>query len=103
MPNSKHMNDWNEFQKQMNDHVNRQVTSNKTLLWVAISVNGIVTAITLVVAIVALIYALMVSRDNLAMQKELADCKTEIRTSVLKIKHNCEKERHSQSCDGYTQ
>lgn len=82
MPNSTEMNDWKEYQNQLHKEMDKQVTSNKALLWVGIAVNGIFTVITLVIAIVALINALMIGRDNLSLQKEVTECKSELRTSV---------------------
>ena len=103
MPNSTEMNDWKEYQKQLRKEMDRQVTSNKALLWVGIAVNGLFNVITLVIAIVALINALMIGRDNLALQKEVSECKTEIKTSFLKIKTNYETERHSKTCESWSQ
>ena len=91
MPHSSIDNDWKEYQKQLRKEMDRQVTSNKALLWVGIAVNCLFTTVTLVVAIVALINALMIGRDNLSLQKDLAECKSELKTSILKIKHNCER------------
>lgn len=82
MPSTTEMNDWRDYQKQLRKEMDRQVTSNKALLWVGIAVNGLFNVITLVIAIVALINALMIGRDNLSLQKELSECKSELRTSV---------------------
>lgn len=71
------MNDWAEYQERLKTDMDRQVTSNKALLWVGIAVNGVFTLVALVVAIVALVHAMMLGRDNLALQKELVECKSE--------------------------
>lgn len=102
MPNSE-MNDWKEYQKQLRKEMDRQVTSNKALLWVGIAANGLFTVITLVIAIVALVNALMIGRDNLALQKEVSECKAEIKTSIMKIKNTCDSNRHAQSRENWTQ
>lgn len=79
------MNDWAEYRERLTADMNRQVTSNKALLWVGIAVNGVFTLVALVVAIVALVYAMMLGRDNLALQKEIVECKSELRSSVQSI------------------
>lgn len=71
------MNDWAEYQERLKTDMDRQVTSNKALLWVGIAVNGVFTLVALVVAIVALVHAMMLGRDNLALQKEIIECKTQ--------------------------
>ena len=66
-------------------------SASSSAVTVRIAVNCLFTTVTLVVAIVALINALMIGRDNLSLQKDLAECKSELKTSILKIKHNCER------------
>lgn len=87
MPNSNEANDWKEYQKQLRKEIDRQATSNKALLWIGIAANGLFNVITLVIAIVALVNALMIGRDNLALQKEVSECKAEIKTSLIKMKN----------------
>lgn len=84
MPHVKEMNDWQEFQQQLKKDMDRQVTSNKALLWVGIAINGMFTLVALTVAVVALINALMCGRDNLAVQKELGECRIN-HAEVIKI------------------
>jgi hypothetical protein len=84
MSHIKEMNDWQEFQQQLKKDMDRQVTSNKALLWVGIAINGMFTLIALTIAVVALINALMCGRDNLAVQKELGDCRIN-HAEVIKI------------------
>lgn len=78
------MNDWKEYQEHLKNEMDRQATSTKALLWVAIAVNGVFTFIALTVAIVALINALMCGRDNLSVQKELSDCRIN-HAEVIKV------------------
>lgn len=78
------MNDWKEYQAHIKQDIDRQATSTKALLWVGIAVNGMFTLIALTVAVVALINALMCGRDNLAVQKELGDCRIN-HAEVIKI------------------
>ena len=78
------MNDWKEYQEHLKNEMDRQATSTKALLWVAIAVNGVFTFIALTIAVVALINALMVNRDNLAMQKEMGECRIN-HAEVIKI------------------
>lgn len=85
MPNKlQEMNDWKEYQEHLKNEMDRQATSTKALLWVAIAVNGVFTFIALTIAVVALINALMCGRDNLSMQKEMNDCRIN-HAEVIKI------------------
>ena len=85
MPNKlQEMNDWKEYQEHLKNEMDRQATSTKALLWVAIAVNGVFTFIALTIAVVALINALMCGRDNLSMQKEMNDCRVN-HAEVIKI------------------
>lgn len=89
------MNDWAEYRERLTADMNRQVTSNKALLWVGIAVNGVFTLVALVVAIVALVHAMMLGRDNLALQKEIVECKSELRSSVQSIEEEAVKARRA--------
>lgn len=80
------MNDWAEYQERLKQDMDRQVTSNKALLWTGIAVNGVFTLIALTIAVVALIHALMLGRDNLALQKEISECKA----SVIALEQECD-------------
>lgn len=85
MPNRiQDMNDWKEYQQHIKQEIDRQATSTKALLWVAIAVSGVFNLIALTVAIVALINALMCGRDNLSVQKELGECRIN-HAEVIKI------------------
>lgn len=84
MPKIAEMNDWKEYQEHLRNEMDRQATSTKALLWVAIAVNGVFTFIALTIAVVALINALMCNRDNLAMQKEMNECRIN-HAEVIKI------------------
>lgn len=85
MPNKiQEMNDWKEYQEHLKNEMDRQATSTKALLWVAIAVSGVFTFIALTIAIVALINALMCNRDNLAIQKEMGECRIN-HSEVIKI------------------
>ena len=75
MPKITEMNDWKEYQEHLRNEMDKQATSTKALLWVAIAVNGVFTFIALTIAVVALINALMCNRDNLSMQKEMNECR----------------------------
>ena len=78
------INDWKEYQQHIKQEIDRQATSTKALLWVAIAVSGVFNLIALTVAIVALINALMCGRDSMSIQKELGDCRIN-HAEVIKI------------------
>lgn len=78
------INDWKEYQQHIKQEIDKQATSTKALLWVAIAVSGVFNLIALTVAIVALINALMCGRDNMSIQKELGDCRIN-HAEVIKI------------------
>ena len=78
------INDWKEYQQHIKQEIDKQATSTKALLWVAIAVSGVFNLIALTVAIVALINALMCGRDSMSMQKELGDCRIN-HAEVIKI------------------
>jgi predicted PurR-regulated permease PerM len=44
-------NDWAEFRKHLNTEMDRQVTSNKALLWVSISVLGVLVSFCIVMIV----------------------------------------------------
>jgi hypothetical protein len=44
-------NDWAEFRKHLNTEMDRQVTSNKALLWVSISVLGVLVSVCIVIIV----------------------------------------------------
>jgi hypothetical protein len=77
------MNDWKEYQERLQHDMDRQVTSNKALLWTGLAVDTLLTFISLIVAIVALIQALMFGRDNIALQKEIAECKQQKNEAMI--------------------
>lgn len=89
------MNDWAEYQEKLKSDMDRQVTSNKALLWVGITVNGIFTLVALVVAVVALVHAMMLGRDNLALQKEILECKTSLKSSIQTVEEEALKARRA--------
>jgi hypothetical protein len=78
------INDWKEYQQHIKQEIDKQATSTKALLWVAIAVSGVFNLIALTVAIVALINALMCGRDSMSIQKELGDCRIN-HAEVIKI------------------
>jgi hypothetical protein len=78
------VNDWKEYQQHIKQEIDKQATSTKALLWVAIAVSGVFNLIALTVAIVALINALMCGRDSMSIQKELGDCRIN-HAEVIKI------------------
>ena len=85
MPNRvQEMNDWSDYKQHIQHEIDRQATSTKALLWVAIAVSGVFNLIAITIAVVALINALMCGRDNLAVQKELGDCRIN-HAEVIKI------------------
>lgn len=85
MPNRvQEMNDWSDYKQHIQTEIDRQATSTKALLWVAIAISGVFNLISITVAVVALINALMCGRDNLAVQKELGDCRIN-HAEVIKI------------------
>ena len=85
MPNRvQEMNDWKEYQERLKTEMDRQATSTKALLWVAIAISGLLNFIALTLAIVALINALMCGRDTLSIQKELSDCRIN-HAEVIKV------------------
>lgn len=49
--NVRQQNDWAEFRQHLNTEMDRQVTSNKALLWVSISVLGVLVSFCIVMIV----------------------------------------------------
>ena len=74
--------DWHEFKAHITSDVDRQVTSNKALLWVGASVTSGIAIIALTIAVIATIMSMTMNRDLVALQKELSEFKSEVKYSV---------------------
>lgn len=67
------MNDWATFKDHMNSDVDKRVASTKALLWVAIAVSGLFNLIALTIAVVALVHAMVLNRDNNALRDKISE------------------------------
>ena len=80
MDSIKDQNDWSEFRSHLNREMDRQVTSNKALLWVSIGGLCLFNVITLCVALVSLMNTMVLKQEIKSLT---------VIYSTMEVKYKC--------------